>query len=221
MSIIAEFTLDPADFTLGSILCVQPDLEIDLERLVPTGKEIIPYFWVSDGDLDGFERHIHTSPRVNSITLLDTVGDSRLYRIEWEASEGDFVTGLTESKGTIQEAYSDAGEWFFRVRFPDHDRLARFYNYCLENNLTSVHLERVFSLTERSERAREFGLTGEQREAVVLAAQQGYFASPREVTLTELADELGITQQALSQRLRGALEKIVLECLGLGAGELD
>ena len=47
-------------------------------------------------------------------------------------------------------------------------------------------------------------LTEKQREAMNLAVRRGYYANPREVDLDTLADELGISHQALSHRLREA-----------------
>ena len=55
-----------------------------------------------------------------------------------------------------------------------------------------------------------FGLTNEQREAIVLALKRGYFKIPREVQMQALADELDITQQAFSERLWRGLEKVLV-----------
>lgn len=41
------------------------------------------------------------------------------------------------------------------------------------------------------------GLTDTQREALILAYERGCFDSPRESTLEEMAEELGISQQSL------------------------
>jgi len=42
----------------------------------------------------------------------------------------------------------------------------------------------------------------------VLAYERGYFESPRKVTLAELGEELGITQQAVGSRLRHGIKYI-------------
>ena len=48
-----------------------------------------------------------------------------------------------------------------------------------------------------------------QQEALVLAYERGYFESPHEVTLTELGEELGITQQAVGSRLRNGSKYVI------------
>lgn len=46
------------------------------------------------------------------------------------------------------------------------------------------------------------GLTTRQRETLRLAADRCYFEIPRRATLADLADELGVSDQAISERLR-------------------
>ncbi|MFB6114249.1 MAG: helix-turn-helix domain-containing protein [Halodesulfurarchaeum sp.] len=55
-------------------------------------------------------------------------------------------------------------------------------------------------------------LTTKQRQALELAIQRGYYGNPRGIELESLADELGISRQALSNRLRSA-EGNILEQL--------
>jgi hypothetical protein len=54
-----------------------------------------------------------------------------------------------------------------------------------------------------------YDLTPAQREALAMAVDRGYFSSPREVSLSELATELSISKQAVSQRIRRANEKVL------------
>lgn len=54
-------------------------------------------------------------------------------------------------------------------------------------------------------------LTEKQREAIELAVTRGYYTQRSDVGLAELADELGISQSALSERLRTAQSKLVTD----------
>jgi predicted DNA binding protein len=78
----------------------------------------------------------------------------------------------------------------------------------IENEVI-VHINRIYTFTEETDRRRQFGLSSEQREALVLALRRGYFTSPSEVSLDELADELDITKQAVSDRIRRGNEKVL------------
>jgi predicted DNA binding protein len=102
-----------------------------------------------------------------------------------------------------------------RFRFPDHEHVATFYQYLTDEQVTDFRIESIYELQSRAERDNRFDLTAEQREAITLAAQAGYFDTPREVTLSELGGELGISEQAFSQRLRAATEEVVLSALNM------
>ena len=54
-------------------------------------------------------------------------------------------------------------------------------------------------------------LTPKQRRGLELAVVRGYFDGDRDVRLSDLADELGISKSALSQRLRTAQAKLVTD----------
>ena len=53
-------------------------------------------------------------------------------------------------------------------------------------------------------RGGQFGLTPGQREALVAALEAGYYEIPTNATTNEIAETIGISQQALSKRLRWA-----------------
>lgn len=105
------------------------------------------------------------------------------------------------------EAQGD-GEWRFRLRFPDHDKLFQFYNYCTDHDLP-VHIERTYTHTEESRLHGQFDISHAQREALVLTLQRGYFATPSESSLDELAADLDISRQALSNRTRRGNQEIL------------
>jgi predicted DNA binding protein len=56
-------------------------------------------------------------------------------------------------------------------------------------------------------------LTAKQRETLALALEEGYYERPRDADLSTLADRLGITKSAVSQRLRTAEIKLVESAL--------
>lgn len=52
-------------------------------------------------------------------------------------------------------------------------------------------------------------LTEVQRQTLLRAVNAGYYATPREVTLTDLSAEFNVSESAVSQRLHGAEATIV------------
>jgi predicted DNA binding protein len=206
MSVIVEFTLADEEFLLGQVLRDPPDMRLELERIVPTGDALIPYVWVESGDHETFERRVSDSEHVVSFTALDRLDDWVLYRMDWKAGQEDILEGIQASEAAVLEAYGN-GVWTFRLRFPNHDKVSQFYNYCMEQDIP-ITIERSYTLTERSDVAQQFDLSNEQREALVLALQRGYYDTPSEVTLSDIADDLGISQQALSNRIRRGTKQV-------------
>lgn len=213
MSVILEFTIAPEAFALGRGLGTQSDVRIDLERIIPLDGSLIPFFWVEGGDPEVLKASVKESPYIENLTALDTVDGRTLYRVEWtgEAAAEDLLEGIKENEATILEAHSN-GRWEFRLRFLDHQQIADFYNYCTTNEI-SIDVGRVYTLTEESLQGRMFDLSQEQREALVLALRNGYFETPRETSMDALAAELGISQQAVSDRIRRGTNKVLSNAL--------
>lgn len=53
-----------------------------------------------------------------------------------------------------------------------------------------------------------YKLTEKQRQAVTTAVAEGYYSTPREVSLGELAEQLDLSKSALSQRLKAVESKL-------------
>ena len=100
-------------------------------------------------------------------------------------------------------ATGTAAGWDFELRFPDHDSLSR-YQTCCENSHISVEVVRVYNPTDPGV-GPWYGLSEPQRDALLLAVQMGYYDIPRECSTKDLAAELGISDQAVTERLRRAI----------------
>lgn len=62
---------------------------------------------------------------------------------------------------------------------------------------------------------RKATLTGRQKEIVSTAVAQGYFEFPRKISLTELSKLVGVKPSTLSEILRSAERRIMLNALGV------
>jgi predicted DNA binding protein len=184
---------------------------LEVERIVPTGSMILPFVWAIGGDHDTFEDSVRSHPAIKSLTALDRFEDQALYRLEWQDSPTDLVAAFERSAAVILEARGSE-TWEFRLRFTDNENLATFYSIVRDLALP-IQIDRVHNLSEPFGRGQQFDLSAEQREALSLAYRRGYFASPSEVHLDELADELGISRQAISKRIRRGNEKILQRVL--------
>jgi predicted DNA binding protein len=94
----------------------------------------------------------------------------------------------------------DGDESKLKVLFPSRDALSAFHDYCVSHDF-AFGLERVYS-ADNPQEVGEYDVTHQQQEALEAAYDAGYFAVPRETTLTDLAGDLDISSNALSARLR-------------------
>lgn len=76
-----------------------------------------------------------------------------------------------------------------------------------------VKLNRVFALRSEEDTAvaKQWDITPAQEESLRRAVEMGYFTVPREVTASEVADELGISKSAFLERLRRAQHSLFMQ----------
>lgn len=207
MSVIADFSIPAEEFALGEVLEVRPGVQVRLESLIPTGQSLIPYFWVRSPDVDAIEEALGESPLVADVRVLDSLGDETLFRVTWSDDLDGIVDSIKESDCVILEGRGHGDRWTFQLRFPGNDDLSKFYRSVVDQGIP-IDLEGVHNPIDQRGRPR-LDLTQEQHEALVTALENGYFAVPREITLVELADRLGISDSAVSQRIRRGLSKLL------------
>ena len=98
---------------------------------------------------------------------------------------------------------------------PDRERLTELIEG-LKEVTGGVSLRRLTRIddegTDRSNRVvlNLFDLTDKQREAATRAVAAGYYETPRQATVGELADELDISKSAMSQRLAAVESKLAV-----------
>ncbi len=205
MTVIADITVPADAFELGRVLQEFPDVEIELERIVPLQESIIPLFWVSGTDTADIEAALTENQHTESVAQLTTTDDKTLFEVHWSTEINGIIEALIDTRAKILEAIGEAETWDFRLRFSDHEQLSEF-NIALTEDGIPVTLRHLYNPTPPEETST---LSDEQREAIVMAYQHGFFEVPRGITLTELAENMEISDSALSQRMRRALAIVV------------
>jgi predicted DNA binding protein len=218
MATEATFTVPPDEFPLGSIFASVPGVTVELERIVPRKGVIIPYFWVRGVDVEDVETAFSTHPGVKAIRLIDSVEDEYLLRVEWNPKYEGILSTLGETEIPLITAIGTNDQWTFEVRGDQRSDIATFQQRCRERDIP-VTLTALHALTPL-ETATEAALTDPQLEALVLAYERGYFNSPRDVTMAELGEELGISQQAIASRLRRGIRQILGQTLTALEGDV-
>lgn len=211
MAIEASFTVEHADFPLHAVFEQLTDVTIELDRIVPTGDAVIPYFWISADDTDKLTTDLSADIGINQVKVIDQVEKQMFVRIDWNLTHESILTAIVNTEITLLSGIGKEKQWTFEVRASKQQDLSDFQTYCRNHDipieLTGLHAVS----TLKSD--REFDLTDGQRNALVLAYSSGYFDSPRDATQDDLADELEITRQAVSSRLQRGMRRLVASTL--------
>jgi predicted DNA binding protein len=218
MAVIAEFRVPAETFLLADALAATPEMHVEVRRVVADGdEEVTPYFWAWGGDFDAFEAGLTDDETVSDVgTLEASEDDERVYRVSWryEGHGEGVVYAITDAGATILDATASGTEWELRLLFPDDDALSSFHEFCDDRGL-SFDVTQLFHPHD-PEDLGQIDVTPDQREALLAAHDAGYFAVPREVTLADVADDLGISESAASARLRRGHANLVRSTLATG-----
>ena len=203
MSTIAEFRLSATDTVLAVTFERVPAATVRLESAV---SNTLPCLWVEDVDSRTIEEAFEEDPSVESVRQLVETEERLLYDVTFADDVTRICEVLLADGGSLLEAWGSGGWWHLRMRFDDREDLAATHDRLLEAGI-HADVQRVADLTDSA--AADSRLTPQQREALAAAFERGYFEIPRGISMEELAGELGISHQALSERLRRAYETLV------------
>ncbi|WP_117591052.1 helix-turn-helix domain-containing protein [Haloprofundus halophilus] len=210
--IVVEFTLDHP--ILRRALQREPGTKIVWERSdAVDGDRVRLLVWAESDEFETFERAAEEDPTVESLSVVATAGSRRLYQTELrgEGLATSIYPLVVEEGGVIHELTATHDGWQFRAEFPDRESFARCHAFCRERDV-DFEFHRLFEERETAS-VDEYGLTDEQRETLLAAVSSGYLEIPREQSLSELADELGISGNAASERFRRAVKTLVENAL--------
>jgi hypothetical protein len=214
MATIVFASLPATKFALSHTLDALPGVAFECERIIESDTgALMPLVWVrgaSEADLTAtFER----DETVRHATLVASFDDELLYRIAWVDELGVLLRMLTNAEATILSAVGRGDEWRLRLMFPDRGSLTATHEFCRAHGL-DFEIESIRDMDGHP--AGRHGLTDEQYDALVHAVRHGYYDVPKRVSLSDLADSLGISHQALSERLRRGVATLVDDALLVG-----
>ena len=208
MATITRASVPAEQFALHETLQSVPGAEFEVVQLVADrGDRVMPFLWGTADESEGLPDAVEEDPSTENVEVVAEVGDEYLFRLEWTTPTRLFLHVIVEEEGSVLEGTGKDDRWRFRVLFPDHGAVSSTYEYCEEYGI-DVELEQISRLTD-SFRRGQYGLTESQYETISRAYEGGYYSVPRRTNLEELAEELGVSHQALSERLRRGHETLI------------
>ena len=209
MSIVAEFVIPTEAVPGGQTLTALPNATIRLERIIPSDDAVHPIFWMTGVTRDSFLDRVRSEEGITDVQELVQLESAVLYRAKWEP-DIPVIKGIKTLGATILNAVGSAEEWVFQVIAEERQRLQAFQQIFADQGIP-VELLRISSFTGDGD--GDHRMTPEQREALVVAYEMGYYDEPKKVTQTDLGDQFEITGRAVSRRLRRGTKNLIASSL--------
>lgn len=206
MVVILKLSIPTDVSDIGRALQLRSGELIKLESLVPSRTEPVPFFWIHSKDPEPIIDSLRVHPPFDAVEVVERTGDRTLIALDWNIKSDDVFRAITDCDGHILRAVCQPDYWEFTVRFPKHELLSEFKRRCAEDSIP-LHVNRIYKRTDPDDDP-QYGLTPPQWEALALAVESGYYAIPRRCSTAELADRLGISNQAVTERLRRAITNL-------------
>ncbi|WP_330632352.1 helix-turn-helix domain-containing protein [Halocatena halophila] len=227
--VLVTATVPASELGLSETFDSRPSLTITRAQYAVSGaRSLFPLVWIDVADTEVFMETLADDASLRSVTrVLETDGRT-LWRLYWSDSVESVSELLIDGETILLSGDGTDKEWHLELLFPSRSVLTRVCERC-ESSGVSYSIDRIRDLQADDPRVTEaapLGLTEEQFVAITTAHELGYFTVPRDVTLDEVADALGVSHQALSERLRRA-QFAILEAwintpgVGLGGRDFD
>lgn len=205
--LIATIEVPPDAVALDHTLEAVSDVEVEAERIAAHGtKWTMPCLWFANTDFDTIDDALETDPTVDEVVETATFDDEKYYQIEWTDTVIERINSYLDREASLLEASASSNGWQIQIRFSSREQFDAFRNHLSERG----HQFRLLQLTEPGAARQSFGeVTPDQRRALVTAKERGYYRVPREITARELAEELDMSHQSVSEILRRGTENLI------------
>ena len=205
MTVFVELAVPSEALSVGRLLSPGETIRVELARAVPVNTNV-RCLWLIGEERKVAADRLHTESTV-SVREIDSLADRTLVRLDDLPDEEGFMALAHDAGGVMLDAVGENDEWTIQLRLPDHDALSTLSADCEANDI-SVRLQQRYELRSR-DRTAEYGLSDQQRETILEAYRRGYFGVPRNASLSELAAGFGVSDQAVSERLRRGLSALL------------
>lgn len=156
-----------------------------------------------------FERALSRDHTVADSMIVEYGTDDLVYRTRLTDAVFSIMPILGQLGVRIRKIVGTDLGWTLQAQFPSRGVFSTFHRFCTKNGVSfQVH---KLSWGDKEQLEGDAKLTPSQWETLHTAYERGYFDVPRRISQTELADELGISSSAVSQRLRRIMSKLLEE----------
>lgn len=212
MSVTAKAYIQHERLALVPTLERLDDIQISVIAQGTTDPDVSVFPFLIEYDCRSeLEQMLERDSTVDSYEAIDWSDQRGIYSIEHTPETKYISKVVTDQNGFLVHTNTQGGGWFVHLLLPDRQALSTIWEYATENEITFEIIEVYGNDVDIDE---AYGLTDEQRAALNIAYEMGYFGEPREISLCEVADELGVSSTAMSGRLRRGMRNLIASTIG-------
>jgi predicted DNA binding protein len=191
----------PESVWMGELSRAHPNATFEILTVFPQEEGGVALSEVTGPDADAVVSEMDAYDEVRTVDLLQRSDEAVL--VQFETSEPVLLLPVRNAGTPLELPFTVTdGRVNWEVRAP-RSRLSRLADqlreFGIEFDVVAVHQELETNQL----------LTEKQEELVQTAVEAGYYDTPRECTLTELAEKAGIAKSTCSETLHRAEEKII------------
>lgn len=202
MSLTAEFQLRSPRLPLIDVAAAVPGLTFQLESAEqPQSGPLVFFIRVTGSSFDGVDTALTESSFVSEYFLISEIDSIRMYQLVLTSARPTFLDDRMFHKAFPENVTIMPDGWRIKQQFVDRDELAAYQEFWRTKDF-SFHLDRLYD-SNRTD-AELIGLSDKQREALLTAYEEGYFAVPQQSSLDDVAAVLDISRSAFAERLNRA-----------------
>ena len=104
MTVIATVSVPAEAIDLGAPMAVDSDVRVEIDRVVPIGQSFVPYLWSPTAAVEAVTAGLRQEPAVESVTVVDSLDDQTLLRVEWAETVDGIIECLSRTDASILAA---------------------------------------------------------------------------------------------------------------------
>ncbi len=193
----------PEDVWVAEVTRSHPDATLSVLSVLPTEQGGVALVALRDDDAPTVVRDIEAADSVGEVELQRAAEDVREAIIRVETTDPRLLLPLRDSRLPVEYPVEVTGGTARLTVAGSRDRLSAF-----ATALETMGMDYVVDYVHDAIDAEDL-LTEGQRTLLAAAIRTGYYDTPRETTLTELADKQGIAKSTASERLHRAEGKVI------------
>lgn len=210
MSLIVTFQISGPPLELPNAAAEVRDVSLEIEQWRQQGRRVVWFLWANGEDLDRVTDALETLPNTTDVGVISGGEKRQLYRVSMVANV-EQPPDAVFLEGTLVDGEIKPDCLQLTGRVSGRDVLTSVWQFLRSNDIEIT----VLRLSQADDEQNSGRLTDCQFEALATAHEMGYFEESEHVTQAEIADVLGISRSAFSERLRRAQNQLVEAQLGV------